>query len=205
MFFVLFFTCSSLERPHLVAVSLPLNSACDLPILGSQNAQLVSDSSMSSSSEYCPRDDHSENDDRSDEDRVRLSSNTSIDELIIHAIETIGSSQGCSRNQIADFLVRRGLIESRISRARVQKALYKAVREGVVYRPGGSLLYRVKRRARRVKVSVKRHRQERHHNRTCRRRRSQIADSRRRDYEQGRRHAPDPNIQTGYAEYLETE
>lgn len=114
-------------------------------------------------------------------------SKADINELVLQAMEEIGSARGCSRNQIADYLKSHRLIEPTIRYALVQKALYKAVSEGMVYRPTkGSQLYRLKKRSRKAAGGVaarKWARNERKHNKkmAMRRKKSRGTSRRRTD------------------------
>lgn len=67
---------------------------------------------------------------------------TQLDQ-VVHAIRALGSRHGSSRDEIVDFLVSRDLMQHKIAKALVAKALYKGMDMGLIKRPRGANLYKV--------------------------------------------------------------
>ncbi|KAH9488887.1 hypothetical protein Btru_058302 [Bulinus truncatus] len=57
---------------------------------------------------------------------------------VINAIKALRSPNGSTRDEICDYLVARDLMNEKIAKALVSKALYKGMDEGLVKRPKGT-------------------------------------------------------------------
>ncbi|KAI8741802.1 calcitonin gene-related peptide type 1 receptor [Biomphalaria glabrata] len=62
-------------------------------------------------------------------------------DLILNAIKALSNHEGSTRDEVAEYLVDRDLMNARIAKALVAKALYKAVDQGIVERPEGTERY----------------------------------------------------------------